>query len=728
MHDHSDFRTNAFCILGLATTATREQVVEAAERVGSEQAMVARRTLLLPRTRLAAEVGFLPGLGGRTAEIARLVLADDPTAPNAVSGLPGLNVRIALLQRGIKTPGSLEGVFQGHGVLDAQAVTSIISIDRGASGFPLPGLAAVEEELSTLSESHAQIVATLLAEQAEGADKLASLTADLAAQGFARRVIWAWERSTAARSDELLASANTAAEAFRARPSLETAGVLAKSAEAYALQLRPQRQLDNAAGLTHLASAEAARRWRGIAIDKAGENAAAALTVLSTLSRAFFGIPQLSGQLMRDVHEAEALVRARDEEQRLAPLVEAIADIRKRPDRLRDDFAGGLVAISMPGPASVLWRAFIRAIEDVKGEAPWIMMRSLAIWLHNEGKATKAALVLIDGLIALPGQARSRELNAALLEDRRTLQREVALLEIQEQRRSGDFGAAIALINRHMALFRGEATEESLVALRNGLQRERWGRLFGRAFWSVVACLVLIGIFAASSNQDRLRQRITETLPTPPAVETFPVAYRPTSGNQPLSLYELRWCMFERVRLDAVPATLPSQAQISRFNARVDGYNSVCSQYRYRTSDRQQVDREVERWRARLESEGRLEFCPTAFDCQVRLAPPATSAPLPPVESKPSPQMPSTSSVPVPSIMPVTRPVVVLGPEAMATVEDIRLIQARLSSLGFSTGGVDGVVGVLTRRALADFRRSRGLSEDGGYDASARAALFNATN
>jgi hypothetical protein len=76
--------SNPFAILRLATTATREEVVEAADRVGGEAAMLARRALFVPRQRLDAEIAFLPGLGSRARTILDLANAGDLRALNKV--------------------------------------------------------------------------------------------------------------------------------------------------------------------------------------------------------------------------------------------------------------------------------------------------------------------------------------------------------------------------------------------------------------------------------------------------------------------------------------------------------------------------------------------------------------------------------------------------------------------------------------------------------------------
>ena len=77
---------------------------------------------------------------------------------------------------------------------------------------------------------------------------------------------------------------------------------------------------------------------------------------------------------------------------------------------------------------------------------------------------------------------------------------------------------------------------------------------------------------------------------------TGPLDFRipPVAEGRVLSMPELRWCVREDRRIERdrlVPAT--SQADVDRFNSRVDNYNSRCSSFRYRPGDLERARREV---------------------------------------------------------------------------------------------------------------------------------------
>lgn len=57
------------------------------------------------------------------------------------------------------------------------------------------------------------------------------------------------------------------------------------------------------------------------------------------------------------------------------------------------------------------------------------------------------------------------------------------------------------------------------------------------------------------------------------------------------------------------------------------------------------------------------------------------------------------------------------------TKDEIKALQSRLTALGYPTGGVDGIFGPATKRALVAFQNQRGLTPDGIYGPKTALAL-----
>lgn len=89
--------------------------------------------------------------------------------------------------------------------------------------------------------------------------------------------------------------------------------------------------------------------------------------------------------------------------------------------------------------------------------------------------------------------------------------------------------------------------------------------------------------------------------------ETKPAAH---DGSRTLSRAELRWCMFNDIRIEAARPDMrgAKQGQVQAFNAAVTEWNEGCRRYRYSRSDRDAVQRQVDARRATLETEGKARF------------------------------------------------------------------------------------------------------------------------
>ena len=57
------------------------------------------------------------------------------------------------------------------------------------------------------------------------------------------------------------------------------------------------------------------------------------------------------------------------------------------------------------------------------------------------------------------------------------------------------------------------------------------------------------------------------------------------------------------------------------------------------------------------------------------------------------------------------------------TGPEIRKLQQRLAALGYDTGGIDGILGPATKRALKQFQAAHGLAADGVVGPATKAAL-----
>lgn len=107
------------------------------------------------------------------------------------------------------------------------------------------------------------------------------------------------------------------------------------------------------------------------------------------------------------------------------------------------------------------------------------------------------------------------------------------------------------------------------------------------------ATILMLGLGLAACSED-----FTET--PPPAHD----------GSRTLGRAELRWCMFNDIRIEAARPDMrgAKQGQVQAFNMAVSEWNKSCRRYRYSRSDRDAVQGQINARRAQLEAEGHAQF------------------------------------------------------------------------------------------------------------------------
>jgi len=166
-----------------------------------------------------------------------------------------------------------------------------------------------------------------------------------------------------------------------------------------------------------------------------------------------------------------------------------------------------------------------------------------------------------------------------------------------------------------------------------------------------------------------------------PQVPSRPSESKPSVGrNNVLSIAEIRYCLAEKIRLDAAETVLNnySDSDVDRFNAYVNDYNSRCGEFRYRQGALESARRDVNPYSSQLQAEGRGRFVRS----------PATTARAPVTTPSSKPPRPT--------------------PDAT-----VLAIQRRLNELGYNAGTSDGLFGNKTRAAIQAFQRDKGISQDG---------------
>ena len=130
---------------------------------------------------------------------------------------------------------------------------------------------------------------------------------------------------------------------------------------------------------------------------------------------------------------------------------------------------------------------------------------------------------------------------------------------------------------------------------------------------------VVIGLIwlvnQSDSNRSSRPAYSTGTSSTSVAPASRPTENKPLVGqNNVLSTAQIRYCLAEKIRLDAAETVLnnPSTSDVYLFNRYINDYNSRCSNFRYRPGALKSARRDVELYRGQLQAEGRSRFVRSA--------------------------------------------------------------------------------------------------------------------
>jgi len=91
----------------------------------------------------------------------------------------------------------------------------------------------------------------------------------------------------------------------------------------------------------------------------------------------------------------------------------------------------------------------------------------------------------------------------------------------------------------------------------------------------------------------------------PSSVQNTGLQYtKPSVGtNNVLSVPQIRWCIREGIRIEAMRDVIDSNEEIGKFNRIVVDYNSRCGSYRFRQGSQSRAERDVEPYRSQIVAE-----------------------------------------------------------------------------------------------------------------------------
>ena len=264
-----DLLANPFAVLGLTHDASMPAISARAREVGGADALAARSLLIAPRSRLQAELGYVPGASGPQVG-ACLTSLRGRTAPDLSTLGPQAqaNVIAHLAFLGLASSGNLRRLFALQPAI-AAAARSMLETGREAARLPAIPEDMLDAALLALAAQHAEAFGVGALALADGAALFSALVRDPATSaavraGFLRDAATAWELASAAGADADCDAAAPIEAELRDRCSQRKVVELANCIKAFTRRTEPPRELARTFGLPHQASWQpwsAGTRW-----------------------------------------------------------------------------------------------------------------------------------------------------------------------------------------------------------------------------------------------------------------------------------------------------------------------------------------------------------------------------------------------------------------------------------------------------------------------------------
>lgn len=624
-----DLLANPFAVLGLASTANIQSVTARARELSGGDALAASRALISPRSRLDAELGYLPEATQAQVEACLKALRAGAYPDLALlSPLARANVLAHLASAGKAKADQLRSLVSLQ-----QAIPRIApqAIARGRVESKMPPVPndMLEDGLRKLESQHAGALVDGIISIQDGARLLSEV---IRAAGpeitkevmFLRLCASGWERAKAGESASGLEAAELLEARLREKPDPKTAGELARFILKFAALTGPLREISRIFGLPHEPLVEAMHKWQAVALDLNNRLDAVpeAVTLLDALATSYGSTDDLGRRIKKNLDICRERLAAGDGTPEMRRLLKAIQTARGAPDEFdREVLNEGRPVYPASALVLELHESFVLAARRITSVAPWSVLRAYTLFLHNEQSSTRAAwsltrLAILQAQVNVAGagflvvlQADQRWLRAAILQrdlEVATSDKQAALMR--------QLLAELVPLTDDLAQRRSYESALSRLRWRATVQYVKWG------FWTTCAAGLLL-VMIKQSNTSAPYQPSAPSYRPALAVTAAPEAaqteVQPVAGAASLSLPELRWCRYQHARTegaeDYVIATRSDPTHdINRFNAAVDAYNayiqpsnSSCGAFSYRRSDGNIVDAELTVRKEALRAEGR---------------------------------------------------------------------------------------------------------------------------
>ncbi len=511
-----DILENPFVVLNVSPRATREDLVTAKEDavwdlgVDETVAVKALSALQHPRERLLTEMSFLPSASpAQCKAITAALKKGDLPDVSGLSALDQANLHAHALSVGKAGPETIDVLSRLHRKIDVTEVIRELNANRQLSREKSVERADAASALNTLVQRHAQVAAKVVTDDAlqyandyQSAESIRIaeqlVTEDVVGKSpFIAQFIEAYGSLTRPELQRLSDRIDAAAASLRMRPTKTMAEQIADDLHQWDALRQPVQLWDQAHGIDEPESKALGRRLRDLCLFLANDKQSfdVALIITKAMSEAFGELESFSEKLEDDVEALEGLLEGQRIKQFTGPLQEEVEAAQAKLDATAAAISRGALTSQSNKNIGRLVEQFKLAADKLVGTpqagAPALILRSLALSLHNDGEHSQAALTLTNWVLANAPQL-PRDVRTKLEEDRDSLERMVKRAALLSAAQARNLGQVEALASELAATADDDEERSQMSAIAASAQQRRASNRVKYWVWGAIGAGVLL--------------------------------------------------------------------------------------------------------------------------------------------------------------------------------------------------------------------------------------------
>ncbi len=620
-NEHFSLSLNAFSVLKASFASNHAEISDLVEDAefdelhSQEIIQRSQQALLSPIARLDQELSWLPELSNtQINEIGSLLEEGRITdLREAIAFLPDLskaNVLAHLCGTNSADETLLQDLLRSWDDVDQLSLLQFLNTQRQAAGFPQVERSQLAASINVLESTHARSAALSVWRLAEPGKVMESLVEAELKKGRVSRILAEFVREYDILSEPHLARISEAIDQqieLASQPTQQLEAVTSEIAELLRQWddvNQPVQVFEQHQGHEEGRSKQIYERLRSLCLELANERGEFrhAKRLSEALLHTFPELESVAEVLKGDVEALENLDEQQKQFSVLEPLVAACEAAKSQVPKLKSALQSSGFAPARRGAMKEIFAAFDTAAKAPgTGDAAFLVVRDLALFVNNDRNDPETAFRLIDGLITYRGAKPSQDVSSKLDEERSVLHHNWKMPELDRQ--SGNLGEMAKVVDEMLKYAKGNDRAE-LVQMKSRIERKQAGKKVKWLIYGGIAAV--IGFFVISDELDRPTSRTSyqptttyqpstpRQTTTSPSSTTSAETRPPVGQGLALNRAQVRYCVFQGERLEAMRSLTTTNYQISQFNALIDDYNSRCSNYRYTSGVLSSVRREAQ--------------------------------------------------------------------------------------------------------------------------------------